>query len=326
MSMKHDITHFALVGITDRDTMRSYKKSIGEFIDWAKDNGITKTKDMKNRRVSIIDEYSKHLQSREYSSGTIHTMLAPVCKGLQVSMDQIDKPRRKAGDVTKRRIDTANLQGRREATQERFKRSVMLAEATGARRSELGRITYRDLQAVDESGYRCVAIKGGKGGKDTMQRLTPGQMALCNRFIREAGGNLDRHVLTQKELINHIDYHSIRAERAKEAYNIYSQRINAEGTKPIIDELVRRWNAFNPKDQITVSKDGTLACEPKSRAKNFIKTIQASNKPYMLRGDNRERALNEGRPVQYNRLALLATSVFDLSHWRVDVTVTNYML
>ena len=326
MSMKHDITHFALVGITDRDTMRSYKKSIGEFIDWAKDNGITKTKDMKNRRVSIIDEYSKHLQSREYSSGTIHTMLAPVCKGLQVSMDQVEKPRRKAGDVTKRRIDTANLQGRREATQERFKRSVVLAEATGARRSELSKITYRDLQAVDESGYRCVAIKGGKGGKDTMQRLAPNQVALCDHFISEAGGNLDRHVLTKKELNNHIDYHSIRAERAKEAYNIYSQRINAEGTKPIIDELVRRWNAFNPKDQITVSKDGILISRPKSRANNFIKTLQASNKPYMLRGDNRQRALNEGRPVQYNRLALLATSVFELSHWRVDVTVTNYML
>lgn len=33
----------------------------------------------------------------------------------------------------------------------------------------------------------------------------------------------------------------------------------------------------------------------------------------------------EATEARYNRLALMAVSVFHLSHWRLDVTVTNYM-
>ena len=33
-----------------------------------------------------------------------------------------------------------------------------------------------------------------------------------------------------------------------------------------------------------------------------------------------------GVPTEYSRLALLAVSVFHLSHWRLDVTVTNYLI
>ena len=57
MSMKHDIVHQALSGITDRDTIKSYKSSIGEFCSWAKnEQGITKLKDLKGRRTEIINE------------------------------------------------------------------------------------------------------------------------------------------------------------------------------------------------------------------------------------------------------------------------------
>ena len=47
---------------------------------------------------------------------------------------------------------------------------------------------------------------------------------------------------------------------------------------------------------------------------------------YWLRGANRALALELGRPVGYDRLALLAVSVFCLSHWRHDVTIANYLL
>ena len=47
---------------------------------------------------------------------------------------------------------------------------------------------------------------------------------------------------------------------------------------------------------------------------------------YYLRGLNRKLALEHNLPVAYNRLALMAVSVFHLSHWRLDVTVCNYIL
>ena len=47
---------------------------------------------------------------------------------------------------------------------------------------------------------------------------------------------------------------------------------------------------------------------------------------YVLRGNNRKLAQKHGLPVAYDRLALLAVSIFHLSHWRHDVTVANYLL
>lgn len=47
---------------------------------------------------------------------------------------------------------------------------------------------------------------------------------------------------------------------------------------------------------------------------------------YKLRGANSQLARRLGRPTEYDRLAVLATSVFHLSHWRCDVTVSNYLL
>ena len=49
-------------------------------------------------------------------------------------------------------------------------------------------------------------------------------------------------------------------------------------------------------------------------------------RPYIVRGDNRKIALEKGYATEYNRLALMAVSVFHLSHWRTNVALTNYML
>ena len=47
---------------------------------------------------------------------------------------------------------------------------------------------------------------------------------------------------------------------------------------------------------------------------------------YRARGKNRIKAEKNGLPVVYDRLAVMAVSVFHLSHWRCDVTVDNYLL
>ena len=47
---------------------------------------------------------------------------------------------------------------------------------------------------------------------------------------------------------------------------------------------------------------------------------------YKVRGKNRINAEKNGLPAVYDRLAVIAVSVFHLSHWRCDVTVDNYLL
>ena len=47
---------------------------------------------------------------------------------------------------------------------------------------------------------------------------------------------------------------------------------------------------------------------------------------YKIRGASVDIAKEKGLPLEYDRMALMMTSVFHLSHWRNDVTVINYML
>jgi hypothetical protein len=61
-----------------------------------------------------------------------------------------------------------------------------------------------------------------------------------------------------------------------------------------------------------------------SARRRFIADMD--DRPYQLRGENKTKAQALGLPVEYNRLALMCVSVFHLSHWRLDVTVTNYLV
>lgn len=54
--------------------------------------------------------------------------------------------------------------------------------------------------------------------------------------------------------------------------------------------------------------------------------LKELNGDYWLRGANKRFALVHDLPIKYDRLAVMATSVFHLSHWRCDVTIASYLL
>ena len=64
---------------------------------------------------------------------------------------------------------------------------------------------------------------------------------------------------------------------------------------------------------------------PGASRQRFIADI-TNEQPYKLRGENRQKAIELGKKTEYNRLALMMVSVLHLSHWRLDVTVTNYLI
>ena len=80
--------------------------------------------------------------------------------------------------------------------------------------------------------------------------------------------------------------------------------------RKLASEIIRRWNAYN------LGETG----KPKHFDRRDISGI------YRVRGENKKLAIRKGLPTEYNRLALMAVSVFHLSHWRLDVTVSNYLL
>jgi len=332
-TLRNDMRHFALAGISDNNTKSSYSHNIDRFCTWLeeRDGRRRKMKDLKGEKQALLDEYSNYLQERGLSSHTIHTYLAPVCKAFQIKMDKVDKPVRKAADITRSRMKEANLQGKREAQQERYARSVHMQRIVGIRRAELADLRIRDL-VEDESGRMCVLVERGKGGKRQAQVILPKyQYEVQKAFnaAKAAGLKEGDKLFTDKELNNKIDYHALRAELAREAYHHYLLEVKNGRKEVLKEQLVARWNkCHEEKYQILLTSSGKY--EPRFSKNNpkSVKFCKELNNPaeYIMRGDNRTKAVKDGAIGHYDRVALLCVSVFHLSHWRNDVTVSHYMI
>jgi hypothetical protein len=287
-------------------TRQAYKKNCRRFVEWTQKSGFS-AKAVRADMVAVLNQYSQALQKQGYSPATIHTYLAAPCSALDVSLKGIRKPIRNAGMIGRSR-GYGNTQGKKQAEQQRFARSVAFAQAVGIRRAELVHL-HGDDYIQDAEGYPCVRVQKGKGGKEQLQRILPqNQEAVAAYF-----DGSKTFVFDKEELANKIDYHAIRAENARAAYDYYLEQLGKAGAREQLQaELRRRFAEGNPKCSL-------------QKAKRFEKELTDAT-PYRLRGENCIRALDRGRPIQYDRLALLCVSVFHLSHWRNDVTATDYML
>ena len=296
--------------VQNHHTNKDLRTDCKAFANWAKGEGYKRLAMIDDPRA-LIQKYEKTLEDKGYTPSTIHRKLHAPCRALGVSMGLIEKPKRTQEAIVRGRrdrTDEAPKRGDKEATQERFGRVVTGARAIGIRRAELGRLTGSDLTR-DECGFMAVKVNKGKGGKDTLQRVLPeDERAVKDLF---SGVGPTEKVFSRAEMSNHINIHGYRAEKAKRAYAYYSDRLNSEPgyRSQLISELRQRY---------------TTACPGRDPDRWLKKTL--TTETYMLRGENKDRAIKLGLPVVYDRLALLAVSVYDLSHWRLSVTVTNYML
>lgn len=309
-SIQHRLCSIALIGITDNHTITVYKRDCKHFASYCRQNGVKTPEQLEKRKIEILQKYEASLENAGYKPATIHRYLSAPCKALNINMNQIDKPRRTADLISRGRDCEANSQGRREITQDRFSRLVTVQQATGYRRSELAKLRGRDLR-VDESGYLCVYVHNGKGGKDQLQRILPQDINMVKKIFNDVKPN--EKVFSHEEMNNKINLHAIRAEQARRAYSYYAERLKNEPAYKYMcqKELALRYKTMHTADRQTNKK--------------FLHDI-INDKPYILRGANREKAISQGKSVTYNRLAMMMVSVFHLSHWRLDVTSVNYLV
>ena len=283
-------------GNISKSSEQQYQRNTIKFANWVKATyGVRDFSDCK----PYIQSYCDYLASTGKSASTIHTYIAAPCRYFDVHMEDIEKPLRYCSE-NKRSRGTPKADSRKNAKREASHRLWDFASVVGVRRNEYRRLRRNDL-VVDESGYTCVRVTRGKGGKFQLQRVLPED----EEFIRAYFDNSESYVFSEEEMANKQDLHSLRAAQARRAYEYYLGRIEAEGREKLVQELKSRWELY---------------CNKKWEYK-LVK-----QKPYLLRGKNREFAEKHGLPVQYDRLALLAVSVFHLSHWRLGVTVNNYLL
>ena len=321
-SLQHELIKRVLPQIENNLTGTAYKKHIKKFASWARENGYRKLEDITKE---TIQEYEKHLENapKKYTPATIHTYLSPVCSAAGIRMEEIKKPRRTAGsisrwrdrDVTGKKV-VKNKQGKLQECDQKFARLTTLQKAVGVRRSELGKLVGADLIQRGNSWY--VRIRRGKGGKAQLQFILPKDVPAVKTVFE--GVAADQKVFSREEMANKINLHAMRAAHGKECYHHYASIIeNYPGVaEKLRSELLRRWD----KGHERLKSSNPKAWE--SQRKSFVSDMD--DRPYLLRGENLRKAEALDLPTAYNRLALMCVSVFHLSHWRLDVTAVNYMV
>lgn len=194
-----------------------------------------------------------------------------------------------------------------------FKRRMQqLCDTENKLRNELKKLTGNDFM-LDESGIHwCVRVKLGKcGKKNQLNRLNSEEDV---EFVRKyfEGKGPDELIFPPEAFKNHLNLHKLRAESAKEYYNIQIQKIkeNPEYAKQLEREILDRWNKYN--------------INPKTGKPRYFDRKQIEGY-WVLRGKNREKARALGNDGRYLKLVVLATSIFKLSHWRNDTTIFSYL-
>ena len=302
------------------NTETTYKRGIDQFVQWAKKRGCKTAEEVTKE---LIQEYEEYLEGhpKSYQPSTIHTFLTPVCVAAGVSMDEIRKPKRTAGKIVRSRNKGTddkckNSQGLREECDPKYARVVALEKAAGIRRAELAKLCGEDLDFRD--GDCFIVVRRGKGGKRQEQYILPQDVDIVGAIFQGVGA--EEKVFSKEEMNNKIDFHGMRAAHARRCYEYYVKRIEADQSFAfdMRIKLMERW--LEAHETLCFSDRGTW-----SRQRSLFEQ-EMDDRPYKLRGDNLSKALASGSPTEYNRLALMCVSVLHLSHWRLDVTVTNYVV
>ena len=321
-SLQHALLGRAMKEKENNNTETLYKKRIKIFVKWAKEQGCKRPEDITK---DVVQAYEQVLETAPegYAPATIHTYLSPVCAAAGVSMREIRKPKRTAGAITRGRDRAAdgtrldrNPDGKRQEGQQRYARVVALQRVTGIRRAELGKLKGSDLIRKGNSWY--VRVRRGKGGKEQLQFILPKDVETVRQIFEGVGP--EDNVFSKEEMSNKINLHGLRAKHSKDCYGYYTGLLERrpEYADKLRATLLRRWDDGHEK---------LKEADPrawKAQRERFVRDMD--DRPYKLRGENLRKAQALGLPQEYNRLALMCVSVLHLSHWRLDVTTTNYLI
>lgn len=307
-------------------TLKSYRAIAMNYLKYCRANHrvtITdkrgRSRDRACRRVAEcqphIQDYVDYLVAQGKTPSTIHTYAAGLCHFYGEPLEKYTLPKRHTADYTRGRGGRRSS-GRKDVQPESSPRLAALAAAVGCRRAEYAKLRGNDL-VEDESGHLCVRIRSGKGNKYQLQRILPQHEDLVKGYFNSS----HNYVFTKAEMSNKINLHGRRAALAWEAYQYYAHRLDTEPEyrEQLRTELQARIRATNQHNIEQAKLKGKRWDGARWDEREFTGS-------YHLRGKNRALARRLGRPLQYDKAALLAVSILHLSHFRNDVTVASYIL
>ena len=261
--------------------------------------------------MEFAQSYCDYLKKQGYTASTIHTYLAAVAMSFDgVKLNNINKPARHTAEYIRGRKEPFAPQKSSDLSHEAWKSLVDFNLKVGLRKREIQKLTGSCFKQ-DESGFGSVEVLRGKGNKYTLNRLnTPEDVEFIRQYFERVGP--DEPVFPPEMFKNHLNLHKLRAESAKEYYKIQVEKIreNPEYAKQLEKEILARWNEYN--------------INPRTGKPRYFDKKEISGW-WVLRGKNRLKAKELGNDGKYLKLAVLATSIFKLSHWRNDTTIFSYL-
>lgn len=259
--------------------------------------------------AQYIQDYVTFLAAKGLSASTIHTYLAGICYAFGINLADIKKPPRITAQNQRSRGQKPS-DSRNDTQRDISPRLYDFAAAVGCRRAEYAALRQNDL-VMDVNGHLCVLIRRGKGGKKQYQRILPEDIETVKTFFDGS----DEFVFSKDEIKNKLDLHALRAKQARKAYAYYFDRLRNEPTyrEILLKEIRNTWDADDAERM------------EKGWKKKRWRQDQVEGE-YKLRGETKRLAEQHGLPIAYDRLAVMAVSIYHLAHWRLDVTVDNYLI
>lgn len=241
-----------------------------------------------------IQEYIDVREARGLSADTLNADLSALCKifGQKIS-DYRHPPRH--GVCLKDDPNKYNTKSGEKA------RDVALT--TGLRRRELGHLKVDDIKFIDFETVHIFSVgKGGKHNRTVLKGIVA--VSKLKEYIREAEEKGSDFLLTKAEARVPDALHYCRAICAQNTYYAVLQDMENDPAKRA--EYIQKI-----KDEF----------------KRYGRKLKENlDKPYRLRGYNREAALSIGKPIVYDRVAAMYVSLFILHHFRTDTTILHYLV
>lgn len=316
----------------NNNTRRNALRACKSFDGWRREQGLSAAQ-VRADPAKAAQGWIDHCANRGLAPGTVKQYAAGICKGLGFGMQAVSYSR---PVPTRSRSRGNSVDANLARAKESNAPVVQFQQVVGIRRAELESLRGGDT-GIDESGHFCVIVRRGKGGKVQWQRVAPEHVA----FVRNVMESVPPDAPVFGRGIDHdLDLHGIRAEHARSEYVRYATIASTpEGCAQLEREL---WARYTDPDH--GCKAYTIACHRLEKAQRdgdsvriemyerqktrLEKRFAREMRPgvYKLRGENRLYAAEHGRPLEYNRLALCAVSVFALAHWRNEVSAKYYLL
>lgn len=285
-------------------TRKAYVRNTKKYIYFCRENFNCKSyEECKNH----IQDYADYLKMNGYTPSSIHTYIAAACAAFDVKMDTIDKPKRIVSKFIRNRSIPKNMRTSQDLENPKWAYIVEFQKRVGIRRNELLHLKGKDF--IETSKGCFVHVNRGKGGKKQYQRIMSEDVDFVKKYFCYVGK--EDYIFDKKYFANALPFHKLRAECARDCYFKLLKQIKQEPEylQVLEQEIRERW-------QQNKDKRGEVKPFPEKEIQGY----------YTVRGGNRNRAIEKGLPISYNRLVAMWVSIFKLSHYRLNVTIENYFL